>query len=60
VRPTTIIVADAAGGAPEEIEVAREDNPENLAEEQGSEVSAGDTGTPGREAEEDVEEEVDE
>lgn len=59
VRPTTVIVVDSAGGAPEEIEIQREDNAENMAEEAGSELAAGDA-SPGRESEEDVEEEVDE
>ena len=61
VRPKTIIVVDASGdGAQEEIEIVREDTPENTAEEQGTELAADDTTTPSREAEEDqeVEEEV--
>jgi hypothetical protein len=60
VRPTTIMVVDVAGGAPEEIEVAREDNAENGVEEQGSPIGADDQASPAREAEEEGEEEVDE
>jgi hypothetical protein len=57
VRPTTIVVVDVNGGAPEEIEVAREDTPENAVEMQGSVMPAGDA-SPAREGEEEVEEEV--
>lgn len=61
VRPTTIIVVNASGGGEEEIEIVREDTPENTVDEQGTEVAATDTTTPYREVEEDqeVEEEVD-
>jgi bifunctional DNA-binding transcriptional regulator/antitoxin component of YhaV-PrlF toxin-antitoxin module len=58
VRPTTVIVVPAAGGAPEEIEMQKEDTPENSADEQGSVVPEGDS-APAKEGEEEVEEEVD-
>ena len=57
VRPTTVVVVDVNGGAPEEVEIDKEDTSDNTREEQGAPAAAGE---PGRDSEEDVEEEVDE
>ena len=60
VRLTTIVVADPAGGPPEEIDIQKEDNAENTPDDRGSPITDGDTSTPALVAEEDVDEEVDE
>lgn len=74
VQPTSIVVqpviaaapsagptaAPTASGATETIEVEREDNAENGAAVEGSPLPAGDTSTPGIDAEVEVEEEVEE
>ena len=57
VKATSIIII-TNNKSPEEIEVEREDTADNREELQGTEVPAGETGTPVREVEEDVEEEV--
>lgn len=58
VRPSSVVVVPIAGGAPEELEIQKEDTSENAVEEQGSVVPDGDA-APAKEAEEEVDEEVD-
>ncbi len=53
-----VIVVVHKDGKKEEVEIVREDTEENKKELDGSEVAAGDTTTPARELEVEVEEEV--
>jgi hypothetical protein len=53
-----VVVIKNADGSTEELEIAREDNDENSAVQQGSVLAEGDSTTPGTEAEEEVEIEI--
>ncbi|MBX7098561.1 MAG: hypothetical protein K1X89_12690 [Myxococcaceae bacterium] len=59
VRAETVVVADLKTSATEELPAVREDDAENAKELPGTVLAEGDTTTPSRETEEEVEEEVD-
>ena len=60
VKPEVIVVIDPTTNKKEEIAVVKEDDAENAKDLQGTALAATDTTSPAKEAEEEIEEEVDE